>query len=98
MARPRVRPHRLNETIHDLADGPLRRADAPRTRHEETARKIAECDRKLAGYRAALDAGADPGTSPRGSPRPKPRKPATSSARPHRDQRRHERGRDQVHR
>jgi hypothetical protein len=30
--------------------------------HEETTRKIAECDRKLAQYRAALDAGASPAT------------------------------------
>ena len=30
--------------------------------HDETALKIAECDRKLAGYRAALDAGASPAT------------------------------------
>lgn len=32
------------------------------TAPEETARKIAECDRKLAQYRAALDAGASPAT------------------------------------
>lgn len=30
--------------------------------HEDAARKIAECDRKLAQYRAALDAGASPAT------------------------------------
>lgn len=30
--------------------------------HEETARKIAECDAKLAQYRAVLDAGASPAT------------------------------------
>jgi hypothetical protein len=30
--------------------------------HEETALKVAECDRKLIGYRAALDAGASPAT------------------------------------
>jgi hypothetical protein len=29
---------------------------------DQTARKVAECDRKLAQYRAALDAGADPAT------------------------------------
>ena len=29
---------------------------------DQTARKVAECDRKLAQYPAALDAGADPAT------------------------------------
>jgi site-specific DNA recombinase len=53
-------PHRLNETIHDLAAVPLRQAATLTSVDEEIARKIAECDRKLAGYRATLDAGADP--------------------------------------
>jgi site-specific DNA recombinase len=53
-------PHRLNETIHDLAAVPLREAATLTSEDEESARKIAECDRKLAGYRATLDAGADP--------------------------------------
>jgi site-specific DNA recombinase len=53
-------PHRLNETIHDLAAVPLRQAATLTSEDEETARKIAECDRKLAGYRATLDAGTDP--------------------------------------
>ncbi len=55
-------PHRLHQTIVDLADAqfaePLPRPDD----HDETALKIAECDRKLTGYRAALDAGASPAT------------------------------------
>jgi len=51
-------PHRLSETIRDLVaaqqSGTITRAgDA-----EETTSKIAECGRKLAQYRAALDAGA----------------------------------------
>jgi hypothetical protein len=45
-------PHRLNETIHDLAAVPLRGAATSTSEDEESARKIAECDRKLAGYRA----------------------------------------------
>jgi site-specific DNA recombinase len=54
-------PHRLSETIRDLAAAQA--ADlAPADDREETARKIAECDRKLAQYRAALDAGASPAT------------------------------------
>jgi site-specific DNA recombinase len=56
-------PHRLRQTIVDLAAAqlaePLPRPDDD---HEETALKIAECDRKLTGYRAALDAGASPAT------------------------------------
>jgi site-specific DNA recombinase len=54
-------PHRLSETIRDLAaawqGGATRTSD-----QEEVARKIAECDRKLGQYRAALDAGASPAT------------------------------------
>jgi site-specific DNA recombinase len=53
-------PHRLNETIHDLAAVPLREAATLTSQDEESARKIAECDRKLAGYRATLDAVGDP--------------------------------------
>jgi site-specific DNA recombinase len=54
-------PHRLSETIRALAEA--RQDDAARTSdQEEVARKIAECDRKLGQYRAALDAGASPAT------------------------------------
>jgi site-specific DNA recombinase len=53
-------PHRLNETIYDLAAVPLREAATLTSQDEGFACKIAECDRKLAGYRATLDAGADP--------------------------------------
>jgi hypothetical protein len=56
-------PHRLRATIADLAAAqlaePIARLDDD---HEETALKIAECDRELTGYRAALDAGASPAT------------------------------------
>jgi hypothetical protein len=52
---------RLNDAIHDLAAA--RQSDtSPAGDHEEASRKIAECDRKLAKYRAALDAGASPAT------------------------------------
>ena len=54
-------PHRLSETIRDLAAAQLRQSRDAASDDEETARKIAECDRKLAQYRAALDAGAKPG-------------------------------------
>jgi site-specific DNA recombinase len=61
VAGPRVRPAPSRETIRDLAAGQaaeLAKADD----RDETARKIADCDRKLAQYRAALDAGASPAT------------------------------------
>jgi len=49
----------LRGTIRDLAAAQAPEpAPGPRD-HEETARKIAECDRKLAQYRAALDTGAN---------------------------------------
>ena len=55
-------PHRLSATIADLAAAQLAEPAARPDDYEETALKIAECDRKLAGYRAALDAGASPAT------------------------------------
>jgi site-specific DNA recombinase len=51
-------PPRLSETIRDLAEA----SSAGATTAEETAHRITECDRKLAQYRAALDAGASPAT------------------------------------
>ena len=54
-------PHRLSQTIRDLMAA--RQRDDTRSRdHQEAAGKIAECDRRLAQYRAALDAGASPAT------------------------------------
>jgi site-specific DNA recombinase len=54
-------PHRLGETIRDLASAG--HADVIEAgAREEVARKIAKCDRKLTQYRAALDAGASPAT------------------------------------
>jgi site-specific DNA recombinase len=54
-------PHRMRDTLRALAeaqqDGIARAGDGG-----ETAGKIAECDRRLAQYRAALDAGANPAT------------------------------------
>jgi hypothetical protein len=55
-------PHRLSETIRDLAAAQQARTITRASDDEETACKIAECDRKLAQYRAALDAGASPAT------------------------------------
>ena len=54
-------PHRLTETVRDLAAVQLS-GSSMRAGDDQTARKVAECDRKLAQYRAALDAGADPAT------------------------------------
>jgi site-specific DNA recombinase len=54
-------PHRMGETIRALADA--QPADEPRSGGQGQAEsKIAECDQKLAQYRAALDAGASPAT------------------------------------
>jgi hypothetical protein len=54
-------PHRMKETLRALAEA--HEPEAPRKNKEDgTAAKIAECDRKLAQYRAALDAGANPAT------------------------------------
>ena len=51
----------MGETIRALADA--QPADEPgRGGRGEAASKIAECDQKLAQYRAALDAGASPAT------------------------------------
>ena len=54
-------PRYLPATIDELAAVPIARHD---THAEEDAIdiKIAECDRKITQYRAALDAGADPAT------------------------------------
>jgi hypothetical protein len=54
-------PSRLSQTIHDLAavqQAPAADAEA----RKQAAQMIAECDGKLAQYRAALDAGASPAT------------------------------------
>jgi site-specific DNA recombinase len=82
-------PHRLTDTIHDLMAARQPEIAEQADDHEETARKVAECDRKLARYRAALDAGADPASVARwiteteaekasyGLARPEPARPAT---------------------
>jgi site-specific DNA recombinase len=54
-------PHRLSKTIRDLTAAQTS-GGMPIRNQDETARKITECDRKLAQYRAALDAGASPAT------------------------------------
>lgn len=54
-------PHWLGETIRDLAAAQA--ADVAQVDDRaDITRKIADCDRKLAQYRAALDAGASPVT------------------------------------
>jgi site-specific DNA recombinase len=55
-------PHRLTQTIRDLAAAQHTGTIRDTGDHEEAARKIAQCDAKLAQYRAALDAGASPAT------------------------------------
>lgn len=69
-------PPRLSETMDELvaamvSDLQLHAED------DQIDAKIADCDRKLAQYRATLDAGGIPQSSPAGSPRPKPPAPAT---------------------
>jgi hypothetical protein len=54
-------PHRLTGTLRDLAAA-QQHETARADEDEEAARKIAECDRRLAQYRAALDAEANPAT------------------------------------
>jgi site-specific DNA recombinase len=54
-------PRHLPATIDELAAATTSQHDAPAEDGEIDA-KIAECGRKLAQYRAALDAGADPAT------------------------------------
>jgi len=51
----------MGETIRALADTQAG-AEPRSSSQKEAAGKIAECDRKLAQYRAALDAGASPVT------------------------------------
>jgi site-specific DNA recombinase len=55
-------PHRMSDTLSALAEAPLRDTTTTSASDGEAASKIAECDRKLAQYRAALDAGANPAT------------------------------------
>ena len=55
----KLAPRHLAGTIEELAAAPP--STRPRTRTgTEIAAKIAQCDRKLAQYRATLDAGGDP--------------------------------------
>jgi site-specific DNA recombinase len=53
-------PHRMAETLRALAEARPIPADV--ATDDDTSSKIAECDRKLAQYRAILDAGANSGT------------------------------------
>jgi site-specific DNA recombinase len=55
-------PHHMSETLRALAEAPQRDTASANADNGETAGKIAECDRKLSQYRAALDAGANPAT------------------------------------
>ena len=50
----------MSETLRALAEAPQR--DTTPADDGNTARKIADCDRRLVQYRAALDAGASPAT------------------------------------
>jgi hypothetical protein len=73
-------PHRLYKTIADLADAQLAEL-LPRLDHDddETALKIAECDRKLAGTAPRSTQAQAPPRSPRGSPRRKQRSRPSST-------------------
>jgi hypothetical protein len=53
-------PRYLTATIEELAAAVATLERAPATGYDDVKAKIAGCDRKLAQYRAALDAGADP--------------------------------------
>jgi site-specific DNA recombinase len=55
-------PHRLRETISDLAAVQRAESATPADDRREAVLMIAESDRKLAQYRARLDAGANPVT------------------------------------
>jgi len=55
-------PHRMSDTLSALAEAAQRDTTTTSATDGEAASKIAECDRKLAQYRAALDAGANPAT------------------------------------
>jgi DNA invertase Pin-like site-specific DNA recombinase len=54
-------PARLRDTVESLVSSQDREADRRRAEEVQAARRqVIDCDRKLAGYRAALDAGGDP--------------------------------------
>ena len=53
-------PPRMGETLRALAEA--QPSGSPASTEDNTAGKIAECDRKLAQYRAALDAGGNSAT------------------------------------
>ena len=59
MAQPRVQPGQPDATIAALTDGQDLDDDSW-TETERLRRTIADCDHKLARYRAALEAGTDP--------------------------------------
>jgi hypothetical protein len=63
-------PTRLQDTITRMAASQLP-ANPDYTAVRTARARLADFDTKLAGYRAALDAGADPPWSPDGSPRSK---------------------------
>jgi site-specific DNA recombinase len=72
-------PHRLRRTLADLAAAQDASTSHP-VGQEETRQQIAACDRKLAQYRAALDAGAARPPSARGSQRPRLSGPGSREA------------------
>ncbi|WP_145908478.1 recombinase family protein [Kitasatospora viridis] len=53
-------PHRIDGTIDLLAESAQAPADDQAVRADRAKRTLADCDRKLTTYRAALEAGADP--------------------------------------
>jgi site-specific DNA recombinase len=59
---PEFAPHRLTNTIRDLATAQQPDITRGMSGDDEVACKIANCDTRLAQYRAALDAGANSAT------------------------------------
>jgi len=72
-------PHRMGETIRGLVDS-QEVTTAPVTDIEEAKRQIAECDRKLGQYRAALDEGGNTATIGTWIAETEAGEPGTSSA------------------
>jgi hypothetical protein len=54
-------PHRIEQTIRDLAEGQVPKPESEPD-NDDIAIKIAECDRKLAQYKAVLDAAGSSAT------------------------------------
>jgi hypothetical protein len=76
-------PANLDATLDRLTDQATAAAGDTSARAEAAQARIADLDKKIAQYRASLDAGAPLSSAP-GSPRPRPRRspPGPRSAQP----------------